>query len=86
MFCARMSSRARSLRRGNRLRNTAAPAMHTKAPVATVKGAPSLSARIPARSDPNGAMPINIIEYVAITRPRSSSGDIDWIRVFDEAV
>ena len=60
--------------------------MHPMEPAATVRGAPNLSARRPAKSDPKGAMPMNIIEYTAMIRPRSSSGTIDWIRVFEEAV
>ncbi len=31
-------------------------------------------------------MPMNIIEYTAITRPRSASGTIVWMSVFDEEI
>ena len=43
-------------------------------------------ASAPAKNEPNGAMPMNIIEYTAITRPRSRSGTIAWISVFDDAI
>ena len=31
-------------------------------------------------------MPMNIIEYTAITRPRRESGTIVWINVFDDEI
>jgi hypothetical protein len=39
---------------------------------ATVVGAPRWLARAPASAAPKGAIPMNIIEYTAITRPRNS--------------
>ena len=54
--------------------------------MATVVAAPNRSAKAPASSAPRGAIPMNIIEYMAITRPRRESGTIDWIRVLDAAI
>src|SRR5262249_30918055 len=53
------------------------------APRPTVTGAPMRSAKPPAISAPKGAMPMNIMEYAAMTRPRNSSVTIAWISVFE---
>jgi hypothetical protein len=47
----------------------------TAPPSATVVGAPIR----PAKSAPNGAMPMNITEYSAMTRPRGASGTHFWL-------
>ena len=56
--------------------NTIAPRIARTPPIATVQGAPIWSADQPESSAPNGAMPMNIIEYTAMVRPRSRSGTI----------
>src|SRR5208337_555591 len=61
--------------------NATAPAMQAAPPAATAAGAPSRPASRPSSKAPKGAMPMNIMEYVAITRPLSSSGTIAWIKV-----
>ena len=60
--------------------------MQAAPPAATAVRAPKRPARSPASKAPNGAMPMNIMEYTDITRPRSASGTMAWIRVFDDAV
>ena len=54
--------------------------------MATVSGAPIRSARAPPSNAPNGAMPMNIIEYTAMTRPRRWSGTMAWISVLEDDI
>ena len=54
--------------------------------MATVSGAPSRSANAPPINAPNGAIPMNIIEYTDMTRPRRWSGAMVWISVLEDAI
>ena len=60
-----------------------APAIAPTPPMATVNGAPIQSANKPESNEPMGAIPMNIMVYMAMARPRSSSGTIAWIKVFE---
>ncbi len=71
---------------GSIRQNHIAPTTHATPPTATVIGAPTLCASAPPNSAPNGASPINDIEYNAITRPRSSFGTMVCISVFEHAI
>ena len=68
---------------GNRNANTALASRQTTAPARIVTRAPIPSAANPATIAPKGPIPMYIIEYTLIARPRRWSGTIDWIRVFD---
>lgn len=59
---ARMSSRAFPRSVGKRREKNPAPIRQTTPPMPTVEGAPIFSATTPERSDPIGAIPMNIIE------------------------
>src|SRR6185437_5582269 len=86
MPCATINRRASTRNFGSRMPKITAPPSAATAPMLTVMGAESLSASAPPNNAPNGAMPMNIIEYTDITRPRSSSGTMAWIRVFEDDI
>src|SRR5579863_4994702 len=81
-----MSCRASTRILGNCRENHHAPITEAKPPIATVSPAPRRSDSAPPKREPTGAIPMNIIEYKAMVRPRSVSGTITWIRVFDEDI
>src|SRR6266436_7780339 len=71
---AATNSRAGPRMEGHLRAKTMPPARLARPPSATVTGAPIRSASVPATREPSGDIPRNIIEYSAITRPRTLSG------------
>ena len=71
---------------GNCLLNHQAPNTEASPPSATVHCAVMRSDKAPLSRAPSGAIPMNIMEYTDITLPRSRSGTILWISVFEDPI